>query len=235
MNNFSRDSKGGGKNSLFKITKSIAAAEFVLSADGPVLVSGKSGREVDPTLPKEAFVVGDTENGEAYVIPGSTVKGVIRSRFTDLYGEDKAKELFGCIGKGATHRSKLSFNDAYADMETVKTSVRYFTAINSASQSAKTGSFRDVEAVERGDFYAGFKAVNCSGKDIYELLIVLNDVNNGFVTFGGKKSRGFGTMKITSFKLTINKGYDENFVKVEEKTFNSLEEAITIYKENVND
>lgn len=217
---------------MFKILNSVVIAEFTLSAAGPVLVSSHGGNEIDPTLPDSTFLMGSTETGMAYVIPGSSIKGVIRNRYCDIIcDENSVKKLFGYIDNTnkIVQRSKVSFHDAYADMDTVRVLTRYSTAIDSAIQGAKRNSLNNVQVVEKGDFMAGFKAVNCDYKEIRLLLKIIDDVNSGLVRFGGRKSRGFGAMTVTSFKLTVKKGLDENFNEKVEQVFDSLDEALAAY------
>lgn len=218
---------------MFETLNSTVIAEFTLSAAGPVLVGSKGSNELDPTLPDAAFLTGSDGEQKAFVIPGSTIKGVIRSRYCDISGKDSTEEIFGCINGQNTHRSKLYFHDAYADMKTVKCGIRYSTAIQSINQNAKKNSLNNMQAVEKGDFDAGFKAINCADKEIYTLLQILDEVNFGLVKFGGRKSRGFGTMKISSFTLRENSGFDESFNAKEEIVYHSLEDALKAYSERV--
>lgn len=218
---------------MFESLNNTVVAEFILSAVGPVLVGSKGSNELDPTLPDAAFLMGSDGEQKAFVIPGSTIKGVIRSRYCDVNGNVPTEEVFGCINGQKTHRSKLYFHDAYADMKTVKCGIRYSTAIKSINQNAKKNSLNNMQAVEKGDFHAGFKAINCTDENIYALLKILDEVNFGLVKFGGRKSRGFGAMKISSFTLRENSGFDENFNEKEKIVYHSLEDALKAYSERV--
>ena len=51
-------------------------------------------------------------------------------------------------------------------MQTVKTSERNQTAIDPILQSAKNASLRNIQAVEKGAFKAGFSIVNPTDKEL---------------------------------------------------------------------
>ncbi|MGN0692915.1 MAG: RAMP superfamily CRISPR-associated protein [Oscillospiraceae bacterium] len=212
---------------MFEKLVSAACAEFDLCADGPVLVSGGASGKTDPTRPDNTFMTGFCgidHKDEVYVIPGSTVKGVIRNHLGDSMNNESLKTLFGKIGSG-NQKSKIKFNDAYAVPETISVSVRHSTAIDPLNQSAKRGSLNNMEIVEQGVFKAGFIIRNYTSREMEKILLALYDVNSGEVRFGGKKSRGFGKMKIGNFRMKVNSGYDEELNPINEMLFSSLEEA----------
>ena len=66
---------------MFEKIECTAYAEFDLCADGPVLISSGKSNKTNPTLPDNTFMTGfcgAEHKDEMYVIPGSTIKGVIR-------------------------------------------------------------------------------------------------------------------------------------------------------------
>lgn len=229
---------------MFEKLERVAIAEFDLIADGPVLVQSGKSNKINPTLPDSSFLRGLYYKEETLVIPGSTIKGVIRSYVSDFIDfSERFKEnqtlqinkLFGCIGKGEqkSMKSKISFHDAYAVPETVVTNIRYNTAINKFTQSAKQGTLNDLEIVEQGVFKAGFKLINFDNKfkELECILDALEDINTGLVRFGGRKSRGFGKMKIGEFKLRIFDGYNADLSVKNEQEFTSFESAVKYVKD----
>lgn len=213
--------------------KNEAVAEFKLYADGPVLISSGKSCKTDPTLPDSVFLTGATEDEQnVFVIPGSSMKGVIRTYVEDYFKTDKVEELFGRV-RGAALRSKVSFHDAYADMSTVISSIRNSTALNKVAQSASYGSLNNMQVVEKGEFNAGFKIVNYEENELEMIIKALMAVDDGELFFGGKTSRGFGRMKIKEFKIRINNGFDENLMpKITE--FDSLEKVIGYLRDGGN-
>lgn len=212
---------------MFEKLKCTACAEFDLTADGPVLVSEGVSNKPDPTRPDNTFMtglLGSKHDKTAYVIPGSTIKGVLRHHMFDMMSVDKVETIFGKIGR-ENQKSKIKFNDAYALMDTVITSVRHSTAIDPCTQSAKSGSLNNMEVVEKGIFKAGFIFNNYTNLEMEKLLLALYDINAGEVRFGGKVSRGFGKMNVENFHMKVIGGYNADLKPKNEMVFDSLEAA----------
>lgn len=213
---------------MFEKIECTAYAEFDLCADGPVLISSGKSNKTNPTLPDNTFITGfcgAEHKDEMYVIPGSTIKGVIRHHID----EKSAKIIFGTIGETA-QKSKIKFNDAFAAPEGIVTTVRYSTAINPVKQSAKITSLNNMEVVEKGAFKAGFIFKNYTAAEMEKILLALYDVNEGAVRFGGKISRGFGKMRVDNFSMKVNNGFDENLMPKNEIVFSSIETALEHFR-----
>lgn len=215
---------------MFEELKFTACAEFDLTADGPVLVSEGTSNKPDPTRPDNTFMMGllgSKHDKTAYIIPGSTIKGVLRHHMFDVMSKDKVDRIFGKISKESkeNQKSKIKFNDAYALMDTVITSVRHSTAIDPCTQSAKFGTLNNMEVVEKGIFKASFIFNNYTNIEMEKLLLALYDINAGEVRFGGKISRGFGKMNVENFYMKVNSGYDSDLKPINEMVFDSLETA----------
>lgn len=220
---------------MFKKLSNQAHAEFDLCADGPVLISSGRSNKTNPTLPDNTFITGyniiydsgEKKRFENYLIPGSTIKGVIRHYINEqlAYPDKDTEKLFGKITNGA-QKSKVKFNDAFAVPETIVTATRYSTAIDPFLQTAKKGTLNNMEVVEKGVFKASFTVKNFSSVEMEKLLLAIFDINTGAVRFGGKRSRGFGQMKVENFKLNLFDGYNENFEKIKERNFTDIEEAV---------
>lgn len=58
--------------------------KFVLKAEGPVLIRSGENMDLDPMLPSVKFVRSFHNNDYNVVIPGSSIKGVFRSRVEKL-------------------------------------------------------------------------------------------------------------------------------------------------------
>lgn len=215
---------------MFEILKRSAYAEFDLCADGPVLISSGQSNKTDPTLPDNTFMTGfyGKDHVKNFVIPGSTVKGVIRHYMTDCFS-DEFNEFFGTLRPQA-YKSKIKFNDAYAVPDTVVTAVRYSTKLNPLIQSAETGTLNNMQVVESGVFKASFSVKNYTDTEMEKLLCAIYDINSGAVTFGGKKSRGFGHMKVQNFRLYSFDGYNSDLSKKNEKMFDSIEKAVKYFR-----
>ncbi len=123
---------------------------FTISADGPLLIKSGTSNKTDPALPDALFLTGKDGDTEAYVIPGSSLKGVIRHYLEDnqIMKAEQAASLFG-THKGGLLRGRLSLSDAYADMNTVHMIHRTNTALGSVSQSVIGGSLNNTDALDR--------------------------------------------------------------------------------------
>ncbi len=208
----------------------IAHAKFTICADGPVIVSSKTSGELNPTNTDSQFLQGSNGKEDTYVIPGSTIKGVIRSfiesnaNILDFRDYD-CEKLFGRIGSPAL-KSRISFHDAYADIGSVHTTLRASTAIHPHTQAALNSSLNTVLAVDKGDFAAGFTLLNFNSKEIGAILYTLHMANTGFVRFGGRKSRGYGKVKIKDFRLVVTEGFNADLSEKITYMSESLDEAV---------
>ena len=224
---------------MFEKLLNQAHVEFDLCADGPVLISSGKSNKTDPTLPDNTFITGyDGKNHtENYLVPGSTLKGVIRHYMEEqlMFSGDSTKKLFGYIEsslqKSKVQKSKVKFSDAFAVPGTVVTAVRHSTAINPYLQTAKRGTLNNMEVVEQGVFKASFIVKNYTPVEMEKLLEAVFDINTGAVRFGGKRSRGFGQMRVENFRMTSFDGYNENFEKKNEKSFTDIEAAVKYFRE----
>lgn len=219
---------------MFEKLECTACAEFDLIADGPVLVSASGSNKTDPTRPDNTFLTGltgHTHDKYAYVIPGSTIKGVIRHHMYDMMNDDEINTMFGKIGyNNGNQKGKIKFNDAYACMDTIHTAIRHNTAIDPCEQSAKPHSLRNMEVVEKGIFKASFNFKNYSSREMEKLILTLYDINTGEVRFGGQVSRGFGKMNVKNFYMKTNDGYDRELKPKNEMVFSSLNAAAEYFR-----
>lgn len=193
----------------FKTIASEIKCSFTISADGPIIVSDGNSNRTNPEKPDNCFLMSRDNGMPAYVIPGSSIKGVIRKYVEEcfFFNESRITALFGSVKKPA-FKSKISFFDAFADMETIKTDMLFNTAISPVGQSAKTGSLNSVEAVIEGNFHTGFTLKNAGGTEFKYIIKALNALDDGEICIGGRKSRGFGNVKINNFRLVVSNGFD---------------------------
>lgn len=217
---------------VFKTLNREVICHFDLSANSPVIVSDNRLNKIDVTSANTTFLKGNDGVQNTYVIPGSSIKGVVRHYCYNRLSDKKIDELFGNIKKEDINKGKIKFYDAYADISTVKTTIRYNTAIDKISQSAKNGSLNSVEAVVKGDFKSGFKITNFKDEELITILNAINSINSGELAFGGRTSRGFGRMLVKNFQLTINNGYNEDF-SANTITFDSVQQTLDYLSKEV--
>ncbi|OFI07063.1 RAMP superfamily protein [Clostridium acetireducens DSM 10703] len=124
-------------------------------------------------------------------------------------------KLFGSQGL----KSRISFEDFYP-IENPVIGKRKGVAIDRISGAARKGAFYDFEYVEYGKFKGKIKIKNFFPWNLKLILLILEDINEGFVTLGGVTSKGFGQMEVKDINMKI-RYYDKskNNGKYEDKGF----------------
>ena len=220
---------------LKELNKEICGA-FTISADGPLLVKSGTSNKTDPALPDARFLTGKDGETEAYVIPGSSLKGVIRHYLEDnhILEEAAVKSLFG-THIGGSLRGRLSLSDAYADMSTVHIIHRTNTALGAVSQSTLRGSLNNTDTLDQGHFRCSFRILNPSEKDICALLNALDAMNRHILFIGGRTSKGYGRISVKDFQMRVIDGFTPAFEPNITAEFSDLAQAVSTYrKENGN-
>ena len=202
--------------------------KFTLSPDGPVLVSSGSANKLHPELPDNTFLMSRNNGEETFVIPGSSLKGVIKHYLYRICENDEqVEQLLGNQPEAAARKSRVSVADAFANMATVKTTLRHSTALGAVSQSAKSGSLNNMMAVIAGVFAANIRMKDVTEAEILMLLRALQAIELHEICIGGKISRGFGRMHIKDFQMTVSCGYDTNMCPIIAGEYDSLATAVT--------
>ena len=208
---------------------------FTISADGPLLIQSGVSNKTNPALPDALFLNGKDGNTEAYVIPGSSLKGVIRHYLEDnhILDDNAVKCLFGSHNGGLL-RGKLSLSDAYADMNTIHIVHRTNTAIGAVSQSAAQG-LNNTDTLDQGNFQCSFHIINPSGNDVCSVLNALDAMNRHILFIGGRTSKGYGRVSIKDFRMQVISGFTAEYKPNITKVYSTLADAVNIYrKENAN-
>lgn len=219
-----------------KELKKEVCGTFTISADGPLLIKSGASNKTDPALPDALFLTGKDGDTEAYVIPGSSIKGVIRHYLEDngILPKLSADSLFG-TAKNNPLRGRLSFSDAYADMSTVHMIHRTNTALGSVSQSVTHGSLHNTDTLDRGEFRCSFRIVNPTAEDIRALLNALDAMNRHILFIGGRTSKGYGRVSIRDFQMQVIDGFKSLLEPNITAAYSNLAEACAAYrKENAN-
>lgn len=208
-----------------------ALINYTICPNGPVLVSASSGNKLHPEMPDRTFLKSCDNGVEKYVIPGSSLKGVIRHYLYKKQSDDLVDSLFGYSNRKdkdkENRKSRVSISDAFADMDTIQTTVRYSTSIGSVSQSAKEGSLNQCEAVIRGNFNGTMRLRSVSEAEIAMLLSALNAMNRGEICVGGRISRGFGRISVSRFEMTVTRGYNADLTPDIIGKYTSIDDALT--------
>lgn len=214
-----------------------AYGAFTISAAGPIIIRSTDETKLTPETADAIFLRSGTGNGEeAFVIPGSSIKGVVRHyletspdipqliRVPDI--KAFCTELFGNV-KTPAYRSKISFSDAFADMNTVETSMRYQTRIDAIAQGAAGGSLNSIQAVTKGDFRCSFRIRNLNANELTVFAKALGSFDSGELCIGGRVSRGYGMVRIKDFSMVLTDGYDLDLQPHILHSCNTLEDLLT--------
>ena len=166
-------------------------------------------------------------------IPGSSLKGKIRTLLGLSYGafkleEDKEiiKKMFGSAEKDWTEPTRLIFRDAVLDvekfmevftnknasLETDFSEEKYENTIDRKSGKTTGGGLRNIERVPAGAVFSFEIVINVFDKDnknkmLKELEKGLNLLQDDYL--GGSGTRGYGKVVITcNIKNPISKTYE---------------------------
>lgn len=217
-----------------------AYGSFTLSADGPMIIRSTVHTKLTPENADAIFLKSGTgSENEAYVIPGSSIKGVVRhfletnletpKLLSGIVLKEFFDNYFGSVKTQPPQKSKISFSDAFADMSTVKTSMRYQTKIDAISQGASQGSLNSVLAVTKGDFKCDYHIKNFNIKELELFIKAIKAFDSGELCIGGRISRGYGMVRIKDFSIVISNGFNDNLEPIitnECKSISELENAL---------
>lgn len=230
---------------MFKNLKNEAKITFNLKLDSPLSIRSGNENGIDPTLPDMQCVRTYRDGKNTVFIPGSSIKGVMRNRCEriikflggdvcnivdrkDSCGDKNDKNLsgkevydkmcFACKMFGSTSLGgRVKFKDAYP-IGDVKMGVRNGVGINRITGAAQRGALYDFEVVEDGTFGVAITMTNYELYQLKLLLFTIQDIEDGYVTFGGSTTRGNGKMRIENLKIEFRDyrkgtntltGYDE--------------------------
>ncbi|MDO6354866.1 CRISPR-associated RAMP protein Csx7 [Caloramator sp. CAR-1] len=238
---------------MFKKIYNEAIITYTLKTKSPLFI--RSGKEegLDPTKEDNTFITVHKDGQVIPFMPGTSIKGVFRSRAEKLLPNSCNLFSGACLNqsdmknKNGTERYKLScpackmfgstalksrvlFSDAYPVGKYFIGS-RTSVAIERISGAAKQGALFNMEYVEDAEFKGEIRLQNFFKWHIKTLVEVFKDINNGFVTFGGLTSKGFGRMEVKEFNIKLryyNKGLSNNNYADKgfyiEREINSLDE-----------
>ena len=216
---------------MFAILKNQFKLTFELNIDSPLCI--RDGEEsIDPTLPDMQCIRTYKNEEKTVFIPGSSIKGVVRSRCEKIFNiiaqrqvccnivdkvarcpeknkdmkYEEAKDtykricagcrMFGSLALGG----RIKFKDAYP-IGKCKTGIRNGVGINRITGAAQSGALYEFEVIEDGKFEVVIVGENYELYQLKSLLWVLEDINEGYVTFGSAGTRGNGKMLVDNVRI----------------------------------
>ncbi|HHW68113.1 CRISPR-associated RAMP protein Csx7 [Defluviitalea raffinosedens] len=240
---------------MFKKLYNEAKITYILKTLSPLYIKSGKNDSLNPTGVDDSFLRVYKDGDLVPVLPGTSIKGVFRSRAEkilkgscDLFNSKKNcaskvnkkkddgtarydKSCPACKLFGSTVlKSRVLFGDAYPEGE-YKVGSRQTVAIDRITGASKKSALFDLEYVEDALFKGEIEIQNFFRWHIKVLTQLFEEVNDGFVVFGGLTSKGFGRMKLDDFQIKL-KYYDKSKCGKDyvdkgfymEKTINSFEE-----------
>lgn len=209
---------------------------FTLSADSPLLIKAGASNKTDPALPDALFLTGSDGGTETYVIPGSSLKGVIRHYLEDnqILSTAEAESLFG-RQEGSLLRGRISLSDGYADPKTVHLVRRTNTALGGISQSVTQGSLNTTDTLDRGEFPCSFRILNPTPKDVCALLFALDAMHRHLLFIGGRSGKGYGRVSVKQFEMRVVEGFTPELAPQISAYYQSLPEALAAFRKEYAD
>lgn len=218
---------------MHKLRVNQLVLDVVIKPNGPILIKSGLDSAADPTLPQMNFVRTQHPNGgETIYLPGSSLKGVIRShaerilrtvyngsrqKCCDPVGSDCAKPLqkvensaeiyrrscLACRIFGSTALGSHFFiNDAFPGSAISNLERRHNVVIDRRNGSSRN-TF-DMEVAVTGEFTTRLYLHNYELWQIGLLGLTLRDIDTGHVRVGFGKSRGLGAVHVNTQKAVIH-------------------------------
>lgn len=217
---------------MFRKLFSEAYIEFMIKTESPLFIKYQND-VIDPTAEDATYIHINRNNKRIPILPGTSMKGVFRSyaerilpnscnilsyscaqQINTSQNKNKDKKPLTvydiyhklcptCKLFGSTLlKSRILFDDSIAN-ENFIINVRSSTPIDRISGAAKQKGLNNFEYVEYAEFPCKIKLINFFNWQVHLLIKILDDINDGFVTFGGLTSKGFGRMKVENVSLKI--------------------------------
>lgn len=250
---------------MFKKLYNEAIISYNIETVSPLFIRSGEEDPLNPISAEHSYLVLYKDGKLLPVIPGTSFKGVFRSRaeaklrshghkICDLFGYNCGKRILKkekkektklngeeryiescpvCKLFGSTAlKGRAEFSDAFPTGE-YRVGKRMSVAIDRITGAAKHGALFDFEYIEYCNFEGSIKIRNFLNWHIKLLLDLFQDLDTGFITFGGLTSKGFGRMKINNIDIKIRyydkakqiDDYRENEFYIE-KDIKGLENAL---------
>ena len=183
----------------------------------------------------------DTRKGEIY-IPGSTLKGLFRDRFTTMYKDNSfVKNLFGYTEGNSedekARKSRIFLQDAFFFENEKRKNFYDIDKIKDSNKNEAIKEFVNSRSITPIDHFSS-KAVaplkfeyttedfrteiflsNMSDfKELQGIYFIIRDSINGEIGIGNSKTRGFGQIEfeVSDLRYSVFHGKEENFKKFEQ-------------------
>lgn len=212
---------------MFREMKNEAELEVILVTRGPLVIKSAESNNLNPSLPDIQCVKGRYRGHEIPIIPGSSLKGVIRYRYEQLASimgvsccnivksrcKPESKNRSGkavymelcpaCKLFGSTYLAgRFSVRDAYAE-EGYILGERTNVGINRVTGQAEGRALYQAEVVEEAKFRVKMFLKNYELYQMKLLLYILKEIDEGYIALGSAATRGYGQMGVEQISMTF--------------------------------
>lgn len=201
-----------------------ATIQFEMHTNSPLFIDSGEQDQLDPTIADHTYLKSYKDGELLPVIPGTTLKGVFRSSGEQLLNKScnifvnacgrvaqtkktgKARYEHSCpacklFGSTAI-KSRISFSDAYP-IEEAKIGRRTSAAMDRITGATKRAALYNFEYIEDATFKCQIKLRNFFKWQVKLIFEIFDRIDDGYVTFGGFTSKGFGQMKIGKVRMKV--------------------------------
>lgn len=197
-----------------------AADDFVLEADfalssSLIVRDMEAARELSTS--KETLAAVQMKSGNDYVIPGTSVKGVLRNKAVRILtaiskNPTKAKagvaELMGFAEKTSAQKSRLLVEEIYINNNAVKENKHTRNRINRFTGGTIDSALFTEVPVWQQDKTAKtvtmkLKVQKCTEEEAGLMLLLVRELWLGSLSFGGGKSVGRGVLKGKAMRIAF--------------------------------
>ncbi len=217
---------------MFKNLRNEARIFFWLHTAGPLLIKGPDQPGLDPLQPDMSFVRAWRNGREVPYIPGSSLKGVLRSRAEQIIRalapnrmvipdpfqrgrDDEMKDKPGDYRYYASDPVTQLFGQTYlagrlrcadafpVEDRPLQLNERNHVAINRITGATQGKALFNPEVVEEGTFAAEISLTNFAVWQLKLLGALLQDLDDGFLLLGGSTTRGYGRVRVENAQVLV--------------------------------
>lgn len=215
---------------MFKELKNEAIITYKIKTESPLYLKSSEENALNPSATDGTFMTTYKNGVLEPFIPGTSLKGVFRSRAERILRTNGACDIVGkdeCVKENDAKREKLSgeerykrscpvcrlfgskvlrsrvsFGDAYV-IGKYNVGQRTCVGIDRLTGAAKRGALYDMQYIEDATFEGKINLQNFEPYQIKLLMELFQEMNEGFITLGGLTSKGFGFVSAFDFKLKL--------------------------------
>lgn len=213
---------------MFGKLKNEAILTLDIVTQSPLYIREGNDNSLDPSAVDGKYMTTYKDGILEPFIPGTSLKGAFRSRAERILRNNGACDIINrrdCIPNNKYKpetgverykkscpicrlfgsnviKSRISFGDAHVSGD-YKVGQRTCVAIDRITGASKNNALYSFEYIENATFKEKISLQNFEPYQIRLLLLLIEEMNEGFLTLGGLTSKGFGCVKAENLELKI--------------------------------